>query len=189
MSEPTSTLVIVTLNAKLGPMDRGEAFEDPLHDRLQVLGLGETTGGGSFLDPVYGSANCDIEVLLSTEPTPEVLDLLVAELEALGAPKGSSLAVEFGGETRHFGSHEGLALWLNGTDLPDEVYDTADIDAVVSALANAVDGIGRFAGSFNGPENTALYFYGPDFAAMDAALAPVRAATPLCQRSRVEQIA
>jgi hypothetical protein len=188
MSEPT-TMVIVTLNAKLGPMDRGEAFEDPLHDRLQALGLGETTGGGSFLDPVYGSANCDIEVLLTGEATPDVLDLLVAELEALGAPKGSSLAVEFGGETREFGTHEGLALWLNGTDLPDDVYDDTDIGAVVASLSEAVSGVGRFAGSYNGPENTALFFYGPSFSAMDAALAPVRAGIPICQGSRVEQIA
>jgi hypothetical protein len=53
-----------------------------------------------------------------------------ALLERLGAPKGSQLVVDGGGREIPFGATEGLAAYLNGTDLPDTVYRTSDVNVV-----------------------------------------------------------
>ncbi len=42
-----SELIFVFLPEPLGPMDRGDKYEDPIIDELERLGLGEVTGGGT----------------------------------------------------------------------------------------------------------------------------------------------
>lgn len=44
-SEPE--LIFVFLPEPLGPMDRGDKYEDPIIDELERLRLGEVTGGGT----------------------------------------------------------------------------------------------------------------------------------------------
>ena len=44
-SEPQ--LIYVFLPEPLGPIDRGDKYEDPIIDELERLGLGEVTGGGT----------------------------------------------------------------------------------------------------------------------------------------------
>ena len=41
--------VYIKIPADLGPMDRGEQFEDPLQEALDKAVLGTITGGGSQL--------------------------------------------------------------------------------------------------------------------------------------------
>ena len=90
---------------------------------------------------------------------------------------------------REFGLWEGLAIYLNGTDLDPEVYANNDVNELIEQLQKAAEGIGRFDSYWQGGEETALYFYGESFAGMKSVLAPVMDGHPLCQKSRVEQIA
>ena len=186
---PSGETVVARLNARVQPIDRGEHFEDPLADTLKAEGLGEVTGGGTQLcgDP-GGIAFCDVEILL-TEANEAALQRVVARLEELGAPKGSKLIVEATAREIPFGRQEGLALFLNGTDLPDAVYETCALDHVVEELDRLMGPKGKFRGHWQGSRDTGLYCYGPSFTDMQSAIAPLLASYPLCQGARVEQIA
>jgi hypothetical protein len=181
-------IVTVRLNARLQPMHRGEHFEDPLMDVLKELSLGEVTGGGTQLSgDDTGVAFCDIELAMPDAGETAVA-ALIAALEELGAPKGSTLIAGDGAETP-FGSAEGLAVFLNGTGLPDEVYASCDVNHVIAELDRLMGEKGRFKSYWEGATDTALYCYGPSFAAMREAIEPLLSGYPLCQKARVEQIA
>jgi hypothetical protein len=174
-------LVIVRYNAPLQPIDRGH-FEDPLIDYLQTIG-GEVTGGGTQMKE-DGIEYAETEVALrSRDDIPGV----IAQLEQAGAPKGSLLLD--GDKQIPFGRAEGLALHLNGVDLPDEVYQQCDFDTVVQEMEKAIAPDGRFLTYWQGGRETSLFFYGSSFESMRAATAAFVASYPLCQRSRVEQVA
>ncbi|MDP9794736.1 hypothetical protein J2S43_003248 [Catenuloplanes nepalensis] len=83
-----------------------------------------------------------------------------------------------------FGLTEGLAIHLNGTDLPDEDA-TNDINDLVAALLDSVGAEGRMQSYRQGPKETALYFYGPSAARMADLIADVLPRFPLAQRCRV----
>src|SRR5437868_5292169 len=116
------------LNARIMPLDRGERYEDPLADALAENGLGEITGGGSLQAENGEIQYCgiDIDLFDVAKAVPFICDFLAR----CGAPKGSKLQYEHGGSKIEvpFGSLEGLAIYLNGTDLPDEVYQKCDIN-------------------------------------------------------------
>lgn len=189
--KPKTRPVYVTaqLNARLQPLDRGR-FEDPLIDFLSASNLGEVTGSGTQMaDEPFGIAFCDIEMEL-TDKSPASVALVIGELERLGAPKGSKLHVP-GGNPVPFGQNEGMAIFLDGIGLPDNVYQECDSNYVVSEanrlLAEANEG--EFWSHWQGSKETALYFYGPSFEKMAAAVAPLLKEYPLCAGSRVEKIA
>lgn len=179
--------MLVTLNARLQPFDRGTHFEDPLDEALQRAGCGRVTGGGSSLGQ-DGIDSCDLEIDIAGSPA-EAERMVIEQLEALGAPKGSVLRVEPEGRERRFGSAEGLAVFLNGTDLPAEVYATSDVNFVVSELARLLGDEGRVLSHWEGRNETALFLYGASFEAMQAKIEPFLASYPLCQRARVVRIA
>lgn len=180
-------IVVATLNMRLRPDDRGGAFEDPLDAHLQELGLGLIVGGGTAIKQ-NGEVNyADIEIELAND-TAESLQQVIDYLVKLGAAKGSILRV--GPEhTIPFGNFEGLAIYLNGTDLPEEVYANSDVNLVYSTLDAAVEGMGMVYSYWEGPTETALYLYGTSFANMQAAIHDFVSTYPLCQQCRIEQIA
>ncbi len=101
-------MIIVQLNDRAQPIDRGELYENPLDALLRERGWAEVTGGGSRLAASGEIAHGDIEIRLERE-TPDILDAIVAALERLGAPKGSVLRDAATGK-RPFGTTEGLAM-------------------------------------------------------------------------------
>ena len=181
-----TTPVTATLNVRLMPIDRGDVFEDPMDEWLKEQGLGEVDGGGCALSESREIAYCDVEMNL-VETTDEVLDRVVSQLETLGAPKGSAL--RWGSQTRAFGQNEGMAIYLNGTDLPDEVYKNHDVNNLVMKIDLAIEGKGSFFGGWDGPTETGIYCYGPSFEAMREAVSPLLDTEPLAQKSRVVQVA
>lgn len=188
-AEPESEFIIARLNARVQPIDRGEYYEDPLDETLKSHKLGEVTGGGTQLaDEPAGIEFCDIEICVS-EASDDALASIVKRLEALGAPKGSKLIVETSGREIPFGTHEGIAVFLNGVDLPDDVYQNCDFDTVVEEFNRLMGDKGAYRGFWQGERETGVYCYGPSFAAMKTALEPFLASYPLCQGARVEQIA
>ncbi len=184
-------MVIARLNAKVQPIARYEIFEDPLSERLGAENAGEVTGGGTQMaDEPHGIEYCDLEIVLADDTTN---DHLVALLEEIGVPKGSSLIdPESGDVLCTFGTLEGLALFLNGTDLPDEVYAESDVNDLIEEIDTALGGVGEageLLGHWDGSRETGLYFYGPDFEAMRSTVEGIRARWPLAEKSRIEQIA
>lgn len=177
----------VTLNACLRPLDRGDLYEDPLMDALDGRAYFEITGGGSLLRPggnevEYCCVDIDINNLDRAVP------LIVDTLTAAGAPKGSFLEYTDPSEKVHripFGKTVGLAIYLNGTDLPDDVYAKCDSNYVVSMINELLEGFGGFQSHWQGPTETALYIYGSSHAKMRNALKGFLADYPLCEKARL----
>jgi hypothetical protein len=182
--------IYVTLNARLQPLDRGGRFEDPLVELLEdKLRDVEITGGGTFLSPKREPSSCDFDLSVKGNPD-EALRVIIAALERLGAPKGSKARV--GGDKSSevkFGVTEGIAIYLNGTDLPDEVYESNDVNDLVARLDQTLGDAGERYSHWQGPTETALYYYGPSAARMRELVAGVLDTHPFGQLSRVEQIA
>ena len=180
--------IIAQLNARLMPLDRGAIFEDPLDEVIQKSGIGRVTGGGTMQNKGGEIEFCDIE-LEARDLDDSTVTMIVEVLEGLGAPKGSKL--QFGEQRPElpFGRCEGLAVYLNGTDLSDEVYKASDVNFVYSEFNRLLGEKGRIFSHWAGPAETALYLYGPSFADMQKAIAGFVATYPLCQRCREVQIA
>jgi hypothetical protein len=85
---------------------------------------------------------------------------------------------------RDFGKLQCLAIYLDGTSLPDEVYADLDFEAVVAALGAAA-GDNSYRGLWQGPEETGMFFFGPDAEAMFARVEPVLHGFPIGQNARV----
>ena len=156
----------LNLNSRLQPMHRHD-LEDALQEILEKGKLGEVTGGGTLQSPHGEIVSCDI----------------------IGIPKGSALLCTAPEMKIEVGTLEGLAFYVNGTELPDEIYGSCDINHVIEQMESAIDGIGRFYSYWEGNEWTALYFYGVSFVEMKQKIEPFIASYPLCQKSRIEQIA
>ncbi len=173
------------LNARFQPMHRHE-LEDALQEILSKKQLGEITGGGTAQNADGEITYCDIEICLANDKQDSV-KWLAGLLNKIGIPKGSVLQ---GIEPEiEVGTLEGLAYYLNGVDLPTEIYKTCDINYVIQQMEQAMAGIGRMYSYWEGAKHTALYFYGTSFAEMKKKIEPFIASYPLCQKSRIEQIA
>ena len=148
--------------------------------------MGDVTGGGTAQNSEKEIIYCDIELKLVNDE-PDSIKWVVDLLNAIGIPKGSVLQ---GLEPEiQVGTLEGLAYYSNGIDLPEEVYQTCDINYVIEQMELAMEGIGRMYSYWEGAKYTALYFYGSSFSEMKQKIEPFIATYPLCQKSRIEQIA
>ena len=178
--------VFAKLLEPIAPLDRGDRYEDPLDEALGQAGLGEVSGGGSSVDPEQGIQYAGIDIELATL---DALELVKRVLESAGAPKGSELQYEVDGESRplQFGVTEGLAVYLDGISLPDTVYASCTADELADRIEAALtsDPLAGIRGSWQGPEETAIYIYGTDADAMYSAIERVLREYPLCQNSRV----
>ncbi|WP_223596197.1 hypothetical protein [Neobacillus bataviensis] len=174
------------LNARLLPIDRGEFFEEPINEALEASKCGTTNGGGTMQQATGEIEFCDIEILLKHNKM-ENVDKLLQIIDRIGVPKGSFLRAD--GFEQSVGTLEGLALYLNGTELSEEVYQNCDINYVIEKIDEVLDGSGRFYSYWEGPENTALYYYGISFREMKQRMTSFLSEYPLCQKCKVEQIA
>ena len=179
-------LVIARIPEHIEPMDRGARYEDPVQDALAIRELGVVTGGGSQLTAAAEIGYVDVELALAD--LNGALEVVQRILEDAGAPVGSQLLFEQDGVgvERPFGVQEGLAVYLDGTTLPEEIYAETDIDALMERLASAADSVnGELRSAWNGPTETALYHYGPSADAMLVALQPVFNDFAICQNARL----
>ncbi|WP_210439055.1 hypothetical protein [Nocardioides xinjiangensis] len=179
--------VVVHLNARVQPAHRGEIYEEPLQAAFDRYVPGcEVVGGGSELDPTDGARSCDIEVELRGDRD-RALTVLVTALEHFGAPVGSSYAVDEDAPVP-FGRTHGVALSLDGTSLPTDVYATNDVNELIDGLAAELGDSATLQSWWEGPERTSLYFYGEDPARIRAVLEAAPERWPLAERSRVEDL-
>jgi hypothetical protein len=187
--EVTNSCVIARLNARVRPLDRCELWEEPLQEILVADGLGKVIGGGTQLGPLGEIMYCDVELGMR-DASDMTLHVVADALTALGAPKGSRLLS--GGDSAReiaFGQNEGLAVYLNGAELPQEVYEQTDVNFVWSEFDRLLGSGGRIYSYWEGPTETALYMYGPSFETMKQRISQFMAAYPLCRKSRAERIA
>jgi hypothetical protein len=177
------------LNMRIPPMDRGDQFEEPLMQALEKKGLGEVAGGGTMQRQSGEIEYCGIDVDLYDV---EKGAAFVREfLTRHGAPRGSSLQFAHDGKkvAMPFGVVEGIAVYFNGTDLPDDVYRECDINFAIEKFDELLGGRGTVRSHWQGPKETALYLYGASAEEMRQRIAAFMAEYPLCEKARVETIA
>ena len=181
--------VTAQLNHLLMPLDRGDRYEDPLEEALSQEGLGEITGGGTMQEKSGEIDYIDVEIALTD--LDEGIPFVIGKLEECGAPKGSILWIHTTDPPKQmpFGRAEGIAIYLDGVNLPDEVYETSDVNVVIEELNKRLDGHGTMQSHWSGPTETALYFYGDAAGEMEALLRDFLDSHPLCKGARVVTIA
>lgn len=190
-AEEERVYLIARINAPIQPIDRGEQFEDPLEILLKSDGLGEVTGGGTMLCEEGSIAFCDIEIEVLSD-NKATIDGVIAALEEVGAPKGSMLIIEAEVEADDrmipFGSQEGMAIRLNAVDLPDETYETCDIDEVVEEIGQCLGETGAYRSYRSTETEYILYLYGASFEEMKERLASYIEECPLFERAVIERL-
>ncbi|MBW6420563.1 hypothetical protein KX729_03845 [Rhizobium sp. XQZ8] len=181
----TKPMLVATLNARLQPLDRGE-IEDAFDDTMKRLGLNiRVVGGGTLMTNEGEPEDIDIEV---DDLSAEIAATVTRAFEAMLAPVGSRLRLP-DQTVVEFGRQHGLGLYLNGTDLPRDIYTTCDSNHVYRECNRLLEGVGRVSSHWQGAQETALYMYGTDFSVMHDRLTTFLETYPLCQKCRVERIA
>jgi hypothetical protein len=89
-------VVFAKIQDRVGPVERGSKYWDPLNAALKKAKLGEVTGGGTSLnkDKSIDWIGIDLELVNLTE----ALEFTKKTLRELGAPKGSVLEFKRGGK-------------------------------------------------------------------------------------------
>jgi hypothetical protein len=92
--EDETQLIYVMIPEGLGPMDRGELFEDPIDDELQAAQLGYVSGGGSSLGDEQPDGTRPIEfcgIDVEAFDLDKTLEMLRGHLPSLKCPSGTQL--------------------------------------------------------------------------------------------------
>jgi len=173
--------VLARFYEHIGPIDRGDRYEDPLSEVLESAAIGCVTGGGSQLAEDGRIEFADIEIELADLDA--ALQVAVEALERAGAPQGSEIRLD-DSVLREFGTTQCVTVYLDGVTLPQEVYANLDFDQLIATLEGAA-GEGSYRGHWQGPEATALYFFGPDAEQLFTRLEPALRALPIGQNARV----
>ncbi len=131
----------------------------------------------------------DVEMTL-VQPRKSI-PFVIERLESYGASKGSKLIIREGRNKREiaFGQIEGFGVYLDGVNLPDEVYQTSDVNLVIKEFNKRLKGHGSVQSYWQGPTETALYIYGDNVKKMKAKIAGFMARYPLCGGTRVVTLA
>ena len=93
-------LIYIFIPESIGPIDRGDKYEDPVIDELERLGLGEVSGAGTSLGDARPDGTrlieaCGIDV--DTDDVDATRAALRALLPNLGCPAGTQLQYEAAG--------------------------------------------------------------------------------------------
>jgi len=186
--QAASEVVLVQLNVQLLPAQREAIFEGPLAAAMARRGTGEIQGGGTMQGDTGEIKYCDIELTVPAA-TDDMIQFLIETLEALGAPKKSMLTVPSRRIEQGFGKMEGLAIYLDGVNLPAETYQDGDPNVVYEEFERRLGNGGRILSFWQTSTETAFYIFGDSFTGMKAQLDPFLASYPLCANCRVVRLA
>ena len=182
--------IVATLNDKIMPIDRGEIYEDPLNELLIAENIGKVTGGGTMQEASGEIDYCDVEIKLnSTEIDKTIINNIIEKLESFGAPKGSFLTIEKTQEKINVGKLEGIGIYLDGINLPKNVYEECDINFVITEFHRLTETEYIVNRNWQNETGIALYFYGESFEKMKTQIKDLVENYPLCENCRIEQIA
>ncbi len=182
--------LIITLNDKIMPVDRGDVYEDPLDEFIQQAGIGEVCGGGTMQQASGEIDFCNVDIQLYSDGIDEKqLIQLQEKSEELGAPKGSFISLQRDQQKIMIGKKEGLAIYLDGVNLDNEVYENCDSNFVVDEIRKRINDISEIVRFWESDTETALYFYSDSFEEMKSAIQDFVETYPLCKNARIERIA
>ena len=182
--------IVITLNDKIQPIDRGEYYGEPLDEFLQQIQIGEVTGGGTMQAETGEIEFVDIEIRLNEGVnSKDAAEKIIEFLKSKKIPKGSKLTIEKTEEVIPFGDKEGFGIYLDGQNLEDEVYKTCDSNFVVSELKRLIGDEDETVRFWEFPEKTGLYFYGNSFDLMKRQIEEFVNEYPLCKNAEIKQIA
>jgi|SRR5690554_240833 len=189
-NEKKPEFIVVTLNDKIQPIDRGDYYEDPLDEYIQQNQIGEVTGGGTMQAENGEIEFVDIEIQLNEGVEPkDAASKIIEFVNNKNAPKNSKLRIENTKEEILFGEKEGLAIYLDGQNLEPEVYENSDINFVVSKVKKLIGDETEIVRFWEFPDKTALYFYGNSFVEMKEQIKNFISEYPLCKNAEIIQIA
>jgi hypothetical protein len=81
------TMFYVRIPGNIQPIERGDRFEEPLHEALSAANVGEVTGGGSQLGEGTTVEYCGVDVAVSDRE--RGLSVIRETMRALAAPAGT----------------------------------------------------------------------------------------------------
>jgi len=183
-------LIVVFLNDKIMPIERGEIYEDPLDKFLKENNIGEVLGAGTTQSPSGELDWCNIDIQIYSEKIEKSnVQLIIDKLIEFGAPKGSRIVIDKTDERIYFGEKEGLGIYLDGTNLDKEVYEKCDSNIVLDEIKKLTKDDSKAIRYWQGQNETALYFYSDSYDKMKDSIKEFVAEYPLCENARIEQIA
>lgn len=174
------------LNARLLPTHRGVLFEEPIDRALKNKGIGEVSGGATYFLDSGEPEHCEITIKhnsVSDSNFNDIMDFYSFK----SIPKGSHIIR--GNEITKIGALEGMAIYLNGTDLEDDIYKSCDINYVIEKVIEMLGEQYIYHSYWEGKKETALYFYGSSFLLMKESVSEFIKTYPLCQHCRIIQTA
>jgi hypothetical protein len=183
MSSPKPHRADVTIWEHIAPVDRGIRYAEPLYEALGEDAI-SIVGEGSAFTKELGIEYVNLELELSDL---SLIPTIIEILEKQGAPKGSQLKFSNLDKktTVEFGTSECLALFLDGVNLPDEVYQSTDIDELVLKLCESSEGGAEYRASWAGEYETSIHFFCDDADAMFRRMESVIRTYPLCRNCRI----
>ena len=85
-----------------------------------------------------------------------------------------------------FGTQEGLAIYLDGVNPLDAVYQSTNINELADQISEKISPVGgSIRGSWVGPTETSIYIYEPSAETILAQLEPLLRSYALCQNARI----
>jgi len=93
----------------------------------------------------------------------------------------------FGKKSAPSKNEQAVLVYLDGQELPAEVYEEHDLSTLEDKLAEVIESqaLGEFDGNEIGPGEAVLYMYGPNAEALFAGIQETLRAYPLCRSARV----
>jgi hypothetical protein len=84
-------------------------------------------------------------------------------------------------------SEQAVLVYLDVTDLPQQVYENYDLATIEDRLIEVINanGLGEFDGNEIGPTEAILFMYGPDAELLYQGIEATLRGYPLCQGARV----
>ncbi len=107
---------------------RFNRYEVPLMSALRAAQLGEIISESARLNRELEIEFAELELEINN--IDEGINTVMRVLEQAGAPAGSEIRFSVDGNETvvPFGKQEGLAIYLDGVDLPDYVYETCNLN-------------------------------------------------------------
>lgn len=161
------THITLNLTGKFMPIDRGDMFEDPLHEFLRSKEYGIVDGGGSALQANGEIDTVDVEIYLNDGvDVSKVIDDMTEFLnQEVGVPKGSKWILE--DKKIELGEYEGLGMYFNVE--PDKV----NVEELQNILNDSFAILGEkvlYTSNRLNDNVTVIYYYGGSYDEMERIL-------------------
>ena len=101
MTSAEPELIYIFIPESIGPMDRGDKYEEPIIEEFERSGLGEVTGGGTSLGQPRADGTRPIEACgidIDTHDVEGARGALRDLLPRLGCPEGTQLHYDVSGD-------------------------------------------------------------------------------------------